>query len=327
MTVFCGLAQTFWHLVVARLGVGLGESGAIAPVHSLIADYFPPERRATALGGFTAAAAAGYVLGFGLGGYLAATQGWRSAFLLAGVPGLALALIVRFTLAEPRLQRGLRDVNQPENLRETMIRLGAKQSFLYALVGCLLYFFFTYSVGNFVPSYLVRVLHTPLTRASVTYGLVEAAASLIGTIAGGWVADRLARRNIRWFAWLPAITFAVAGTISMLQFAVDSLWRFMALDFVSTSMLAGGLPSVFAAIHAVCGNRRRATAIAVVLLSATLFGGGLGPLASGALSDALSAVYGPVGLRYSLMTMICILIVAGSALYYCGRAMPNDLED
>jgi sugar phosphate permease len=102
---------------------------------------------------------------------------------------------------------------------------------------------------------------------------------------------------------------------------------FMALAFAANLIQAGGLPPIFAAIHAVCGRSRRATAIAIVLFSTTLLGGGIGPLASGALSDALSAVYGVEGLRYALMTMMASLLPASMAFFCFSNAMPNDLED
>lgn len=328
MTVFCGLAQTFWQLALARVGVGAGESGAIPPAQSLIADYFPPERHASAIAIFTAAATAGYLLGIGLGGYIAATHGWRSAFLLAGAPGLVLALVVRLTLAEPRLQLGFHGPKTPaENVREALAKLLRNRSFVYALAGCQLYFFVAYGGLNFIPSFLIRVLHASLAEVSVIYGTVSAVGSLVGTLGGGWLADRLSRRDIRWLAWLPALACALTGPVYMLAFAANHVWLFMAIAFVAGTLLSGGLPPVFAAIHRVCGNRRRATAIAIVFFSATLFGGGFGPLATGALSDSLSGVYGSEGLRYALMMMMSVLVVAGSALFLFGRAMPNDLED
>jgi predicted MFS family arabinose efflux permease len=328
MTGLCGFAQTFWQLALARVGVGAGESGAIPPAQSLIADYFPPERRATALAIFTAAASAGYLLGIGLGGYIAATRGWRTAFLLVGSPGLVLALIARLTLAEPRLKLGFQSAGRPpEDVSDAIFRLRRKISFMYALGASLLYFVFSYGVLTFVPSFLTRVLHASLPDVSVTYGTVAAVGSVLGTVGGGWAADGLGRRDIRWLAWIPAIEFVIAGPVFILAFSVHHLWIFMALALIGNALVASGLPAVFAATHAVCGSRRRATAIAIVLFSATLFGGGLGPLMTGALSDALSAVYGAAGLRYSLMTMVTVLMLSGIACYGFGRAMPRDLED
>jgi MFS family permease len=328
MTVLCGLARTFGQLAFARVGVGAGESGAIPPAQSLIADYFPPERRASAIAIFTAAAMAGYLLGFGLGGYVAATYGWRTAFLLAGAPGLALAVLTYCKLAEPRLQRGFPTEGLSlESVRQTLGRLRAKRGFLYALAGCILYFFIAYGALIFIPSFLIRVLQVPLAKVSVAYGSVAAVASVIGTLGGGWLADRLGRRDIRWLAWLPASACVLTAPVYIAAFSVDSFIAFLALAFVAGLLLVGGLPPVFAAIHAICGSARRSMAIAIVLFSATLFGGGFGPLATGAISDFLTAGYGPQGLRYSLMLMMSLLVMTGGFFYLFGREMPTDLED
>jgi MFS family permease len=328
MTVLCGLAPSFGYLAAARVGVGAGEAGAIPPAQALIADYFPPQQRARAIAVFVAAAMAGYLLGFGVGGSVAATYGWRAAFLLAGVPGLALALLTLFGLDEPRVRLGFPSGNPDrESLGESLRRLKAKRAFIYAVIGCLLYFFIAYGAVIFIPSFLIRVQHVSLGLVSTAYGTAAAVGTVVGTLGGGWLADRLGRRDVRWLAWLPAAACALTGPLYMIAFSVDHFGLFLALGCVASTLLGGGLPTVFAAILAVCGSRRRATAIAIVLFSATLFGGGFGPLVTGAVSDALSATYGAEGLRYSLMSIMPLLLVTGGFFYLFGRAMPADLED
>ena len=268
MTVCCGLAQTFVQLAIARIGVGAGEAGAIPPAQSLIADYFSPQQRATAIAIFTAAATAGYLLGFGFGGYIAATHGWRVAFLVAGAPGLVLAVITRFTLSEPRLrQRYTADRTDGESVRESLVRLMAKRSFLYALAGCILYFLAAYGALIFVPSFLIRTLHVPLAEVSVKLGTVSAVASVVGTLGGGWIADQLARRDVRWLAWLPALALVLNAPIEIIAFSVSSFSSYLTIALIAGILLGAGLPPIFAAIHAVCGSLRRATAIAIVLFS------------------------------------------------------------
>jgi MFS family permease len=327
MTLLCGLAQTFWQLLLARVGVGIGESGGIPASQSLIADYFPPERRATAIAVFIGAVTAGNVLGLGVGGNVAATYGWRQAFVLAAFPGLLLALIVRLTLAEPRLQAGGPDTStQAERVADAVSRLRQKRSYVTALFGSVLYYLFVYGPVIFIPSFLVRVLHEPLARASTTLAIVGATASLVGTPIGGLLADRLSRRDIRWLSWLPALTFAFAGPVWLLAFSLNNMTQVMACIFIATVLLAAGFPSVFSAIHSVCGSIRRATAIAIVLFSASLLGGVFGPVVSGAVSDALGADYGSDSLRYALMVMTVLLPASSLMFYLCGRAMPCDVE-
>jgi MFS family permease len=328
MTLCCGLVHNFTQLTLARMGVGLGESGAGSPAQSLIADYFPPERRATAVGTLTAAATAGSLLGIAGGGYVAATYGWRPAFIYAGLPGLVLALLARLRLTEPRLRHGFPlSRGESESIRDVSVKLLNKTSYLYAVAAWILYSFFAYGVYSFAPSYLVRGLHAPLAQANVTLGVVDAAANFAGALLGGYVADIAARRDIRWLAWLPALGFAIATPLCLGSFAVQSFWGFMALDGIGSVVLAGSLPALLAAVHAVCGNRRRATALAILFLLGSLIGAGVGPLVSGALSDHLSLSHGDAGLRYSLMLMMVVPILVSGTLLLCGRAMPADLEE
>jgi MFS family permease len=328
MTLCCGLAQTFVQLAIARIGVGAGEAGAIPPAQSLIADYFSPQQRATAIAIFTSAATAGYLLGFGFGGYVAATHGWRMAFLVAGAPGLLLAVITRIGLSEPRLRPGFQAARTAgESVRETLTHLMAKRSFRYALVGCVLYFLMAYGALIFIPSYLVRTLHVPLARVSVVVGSVSAVAGVVGTLGGGWIADRLARRDVRWLAWIPAAALIVATPFEIAALCANSFLAYLTISFVGGALIAAGLPPVFAAIHAVCGSPRRATAIAIVLFSATLIGGGFGPLVSGAISDSLTVWYGADGLRYALIAMMPLLAASGACFYFFAQAMPKDIED
>ncbi len=328
MTLCCGFARTFWQLAIARIGVGAGESGAIPPAQSLIVDYYPSSRRATAIAIFTSAAFAGNLLGLGLGGYVAAVYGWRNAFLLGGVPGLLLAILARLTLAEPRLQHpGLVNASgKQETTKETMSALVRKRSFLYALGGCLVYFLFAYGVLTFIPSFLIRSLHLSLAEVSVAYALVAASGSLIGTLGGGWLSDRLGRRDVRWLAWLAAIACGLTAPLFLAAFSAERLSAFLAAAFFANLLLTAGVPSIFSAIHAVCGARRRATAIALIYFSASLVGGGMGPMATGALSDALRAVYGENSLRYSLMMMTALLAGCCLLFYRFGQEMPGDTE-
>ena len=328
MTVCCGIAHTFWQLALARVGVGAGESGAVAPAHSLLVDYFPPEKRAFALAIFTSSSTAGYLLGIAVGGYVAARYGWRAAFLVAGAPGLALALLSRLVLAEPRLRPGFHPSSAAkESARGSLRQLARKRSYLYALLGCVLFLLLPFGAFLFIPSFLVRLMHLPLARASAMYGTVTSAASVVGTLGGGWLGDRLGRRDPRWFAWLPAIACLITAPLFICAFSARDVRTFLVLTFIANTTMLGGIPIIWAAIHAVCGTQRRAMAVAIVLFTTTLFSGGFGPLLTGALSDALGTVFGTDGLRYSLLAMTTLLLPSSSLFYAFARAMPHDLEE
>jgi len=328
MTAACGFARSFWELALARVGVGMAEPGAVPPAQSLIADYFPPGRRASASSILNAGSAAGYLVGVGIGGYIAATFGWRAVFLLAGAPGLVLAIIVRTMLPEPRSQLGFPSVLAPtKSRRQSLARLRHKQTFVFTLIGASIFTVFSFAAGLFLPSFMIRDLHASLMQVSATWAITISAASLLGAVLGGWLADLLSKRDIRWHAWLSAVTCALGAPLYLMALAASSVSSFIALDFLAELVLAVGISVSFAPVHAVCGGARRTQAIAVMQLAFMLVGAGCGPLMAGALSDLLSTFYGAESLRYSLMAMVLFLIPAAAAFYCAGRAMPRELED
>jgi MFS family permease len=328
MTAICGFAQSYLQLVLARIGVGIMEPGALPPAQSLIADYFPPDRRATAMAILTqGGSAAGWLVGVVLGGYIAATYGWRMAFLVGGLPGIALAVIARLVLDEPRSRRGGDGpLHETEGLLASVSRLRRKRSFIWAVVGVSVYTTFSYGVGIFLPSFMIRTLHATLEQVSFTWGFAISGANLLGALFGGWLADYLGKTNVRWYVRLPAIACAAGAPIYWLALASSHMWSFIFIDFLAEFVIAAGIPAVFVAVHAVCGNRRRAMATAIVLFSINLFGSGLGPLVAGALSDALNGLYGSDSLRHSLSAMVFFLVPASVAFYWSSRMMNSDLE-
>jgi MFS family permease len=327
MTMLCGAAQTFWQLAFARVGVGAGEAGAIPPAQSLIADYFDPPRRARALAIFMASATAGYLLGFVLGAHIAAVYGWRHAFVLLGAPGLLLALIVHFVLHEPRtLPEFQPEIAAGESTSETIRALLRKRSFVYLIAGMVVYFMIAYGALVFFPSYMVRVLHQPLDDVGAVYGGLSAVVTIFGTLAGGWVTDRLGRVNVAWLGWLPAVGLALAWPFYELLLLVPSFGLLLAISVFAGLALNLAIPAMFAALHAICGSARRAMAVAICFFFANLIGLGLGPVVAGALSDAFTAQYGPVGLRYALMIVVTLLLPSGLFMYLCGNHIARDSE-
>jgi MFS family permease len=329
MTALCGFAHSFWQLAFARFGVGLSEPGALPAAQSLIADYFPPDRRATAVAILSnGGSAVGWLVGIGFGGYVASIYGWRMAFLLAGSFSLVLALITGWALAEPRLLPEFKGLGDPtERMSQSIFELCAKRSFVAALFGISLYSIFVYGVMVFVPSFLIRSYHASLTEVSIVWGSVIAIANILGAVIGGLLADRLSRWDIRWLAWIPAIGCACGLPLYALAFHAAHLWIFVGVEFLAELVLSIGAPIVFAFVLAVCGARRRAFACAATYCAMVLFGGNLGPLLVGAMSDALYALYGWESLRYSLLAILVFLVPSAVAFYWAGRSMLRDLED
>jgi MFS family permease len=328
MTAICGLAQNFWQLALARFGVGAGEAGSLAPAQSLIVDYFRPEQRGRALAVFVSFGPAGYLIGIILGAWIAANYGWRVAFIALGLPGLAIAIVAYWVLKEPRhLPAFSASTISRESFRDTIGTLRGKLSYVYFLIAFVLYLALSYGAIIFFPSYLTRVLDVPLATVGTAFGAVAAATSFAGTISGGVVTDWLAKRDASWLGWLPALSLAVAWPLMEMMLMASSLTGFLIYYALASMALHTAIPAMFAAMHLTCGSRRRATAVALTYFVASLIGSGLGPVLTGAMSDAFTDTHGAVGLRYSLMIIVSLLLPCAWCMYRSSAYLKADTED
>lgn len=328
MTAFCGMAQSFVQLALARIGVGAGEAGALPPAQSLIADYYPPAERGKALGTFMMSSMAGYVLGVVVGGQIAQAYGWRAAFLTVGLPGLLLAVVTYLVLDEPRRQPRFAVAQASmEPLRTSIKALMAKRSFVDITIAMVLYFLMAYGAFVFTVSYLIRTHGLSVGRASAIFGTVSTVTAVIGSLVGGALADRLARRDITWLARLPGWVLILAFPAYELAFSVRSLTMTVVVLAIGGSLLTGAIPSMFAALHAVCGSARRAMSVAVIFFFANLIGTGLGPIITGRLSDYFAASVGPAeGLRYAMMIVMVTFVPSGWFMLRASRNLARDQE-
>ena len=329
MTVLCGFATSFWMLMLARFGVGAGEAGAMPPAQSLLADYYSPTERAAAIGIFLMSAAAGYAVGLVLGGYVAQSFGWRNAFVMVGVAGLLLAPLSQFILQEPRaLERtAIRQANA-ESTSGALRILFSKRAYRYILAAIVTYFVMGYGVLVFVVSLLIRLYGLNVATAGATFGAVSAIGAVAGNLAGGMLSDRLARRD---FALVPRVAgWGMIAAVPIYEGALMSpeLIIMVPLLLVGQSLLNAVLPPMFAALHLVCGSKRRAMSVAVAYFFANLVGLGLGPVITGQLSDRLAVIHGSAeGLRLSMMIVMCILVLAGWFMLHVARLVKADVED
>jgi predicted MFS family arabinose efflux permease len=326
MTVLCGLAASFPQLLLARIGVGIGEAGGGPPAMAMISDLFPPSRRATAISAFYLASPVGAMVSFAAGGWVAQHYGWRPAFLAAGVPGLLLVAVMALTVREPRRGQsdGAVDRARP-TLGETLRFVASQPSLLHLIAGATLTVFVVSGVGTWSASFFIRT--HGFTPAGV--GLVLAAATgiagFVGTLSGGLLVDRLGRRDDRWRCWVLALAaLAVAPLIVLLVLVPDG-------------RVAAGLYGVYALVsfmwygpvHGLAQTlvqvRMRATISAIVNLVSNLLGVGLGAQLIGILSDRFAPWAGDRSLRYAMLIGGLFSLWAAFHFWRAGRTVRADL--
>ncbi|WP_157219349.1 spinster family MFS transporter [Flavisphingomonas formosensis] len=291
MTMVCGLCQSYAQLLVARIGVSIGEAGGNPASHSLIADLFPPSRRGRAISVYTFGVPVGAFLGAALSGWLAAQWGWRAAFLILGPAGFLLVLAVLRLI--PNVPRGRFDEApadpDPPDVWTVLRTLGASAVFRRFAGGAALVVLVGYGAAAFVAPFLIRVHRLDLGEVGLISGLINGAAAGAGTLFGGFAADHFAQRDRRHYGWMPAVTMAIAAPCFTAGFLVGQLWLATALLMLGTACLYTYIAPTFAQVHAIAGPRMRATAAAVLFLIINLIGLGLGPPIIGSVSDYVAA--------------------------------------
>jgi MFS family permease len=327
-TALTGISKSFTHLLLARIGVGIGEAGCNPAAYSLISDYFESKRRATALSIYQLGAYAGSFLGMLLAGWVAQSHGWRTAFFVVGVPGLMIALVLKATLREP--PRGYSDQTKhtapPPPALKVIVSLLSKPSFRHLSFAAALHNFAIYGAGNFYAAFLMRSHGMQVAEVGFKLAIVTVIGGVAGTYFGGWLSDRYAnrRQDPRFYLWIPALSLIVGLPIAELVFFVeDPAWAMMLLVpsiFCSAAYLAPNITATYQLV----GVRERALASALLLFILNLIGLGFGPLLVGMLSDTLRTSYMAQGigeaqalahgLRWALR--ITVLVNLWAAVHY-----------
>ena len=328
MTALSGLVQNYGQLLAARLGVGVGEAGGSPPSHSMISDYFPPSSRGTALSFYSMGIYIGVLFGFAAGGWIAENFGWRNAFFVIGIPGILYALVVLWVVKEPkRGQYDLAGVPAQSSLSETLAGLKRRPTFWYLSVGCAFTAFISYGNGNFMPSFLMRNHGMSLAEVGAILGLISGLSGATGTFLGGFLADRLATRDMRWYVWIP-----ILGGLSSMIPAYYTLFGenttlIVAAMIPSQILSALYLGPCIATCHNLVSPGMRAMASAILYFVLNLIGLGLGPLTVGILSDLFAEPFGEDNLRYAMATALTIGFLGIYFLWMGSRSLNRDLED
>jgi len=307
MTAISGLAQNYWQLLLARVGVATGEAGGSPPAHSMISDIFKKEERATALSIYSMGINFGGLIGLLAGGWIAQTMDWRYAFYLVGIPGLLYAIALRLTVREP--PRGFAEkitvVDESPSMIEVAKVLLTRPTFRHMAIAAGLHAFISYGAANFAPSFYIRTHGMDLGPVG-TWLALAGITGAIGTFLGGYLTDKLMLRDQRWYLWVPAISTLITLPVSMIIYNVGNPYIALSLQFVTGLTFSMYLAPNLALAHSLVGLRMRAMSSAVLFFILNIIGLGLGPLVVGAISDALAPRFGNDSIRYSLMLVVCV---------------------
>jgi len=295
-TALCGMAGSYGQLFLFRLGVGIGEAGGVAPSYALIADYFPPERRARALAIYGLGIPVGLGLGTLLGAYVAALVNWRWAFISVGVAGLVLAPIFRLAVKDLPRDAGP-TVREP--ISAVFPVLARKPAFWLLAFGAGCSSLCGYGLALWTPSVLIRSYGLDLIGAGQFMGSLLLIGGVAGVWAGGWLADRLGTLDRGWYARLPAIAWAITLPTFAAGLLSPSLWLAWPLLLIPNGLNILWQGPINTAVQHLAPAHQRATASACFLLINNLIGLGVGPLLMGTISDGLKASYGVDALRYA----------------------------
>lgn len=288
MTMLTGATTNFISILVARMGVGVGEAGCIPTSHSMISDLVKPERRAGALAVFTAGSTLGMLLGLGLGGWLGEALGWRWTFVVFGVPGILLGGLVCLTLREPRrgtLDTPLENSEVPTSTHVVLRDLFSRPTYVHVVLGFAGFNLIFFAFGQWLPSYYLRSFDLTMTQVGLISGFGLGIGMTAGALCGGLVANRLITRETRWGLWIPMIAALLTIPSAALLAASDTLTTAVACNLALTFVFGASTGPIFATVMALATPGQRATAAATNGLVSSLIGVGGGPLIVGYLSE------------------------------------------
>lgn len=323
LTALCGAAANFSQMALLRIGVGVGEAGGTPPSHSLIADYFPPEKRSSALGVHAIGTQIGILVGMFGGATIADAFGWRMAFVVFGLPGVLLAIIVGLTIKEPAKPEAAA-IDDGGLLRAvgTIWRIPA---FSLIAIAASMVALSSIGMASWTPSFLIRVHGLSLVEAGLILGICGVIAGTSGAFVGGLLCDRLSVIDKRWQLWVPACGafLSIPLQTAFLLWPEDAYWMLNGIQVPAAVpfTLLGGFFSTFwvgptfAAVQNIAPSHLRTQASALMLLVFNLVGMGLGPLIVGMLSDGLAPEFGEYSIRYAMLASQVVVLV-GTYVYY-----------
>jgi len=327
MTALCGAAANFVHLLLARIGVGVGESGSSPAAHSMISDYFSERRRATALSVYSTGIYIGILVGASLGGWLDQEYGWRVAFLMLGIPGVLFALIFFFIVKEPARNRNVIS-EQNSDSRDTFWYvfkyLLTKKSFIFISLGVGFHSFMAYAL-NFLPPFLSRVHEMSTAEAGYWTGMTMGIGGAIGALTGGYLADKLGHKDKRWYVKISGYGLFIAIPCLALSYLTSNTSIMLTALFIGYTSLSLFLAPSIAIVHSIVPNNMRAFSSAILFFVLNFIGLGLGPIFVGIVSDLLVADFGNLSLRWALLSTLFAGVISVICFFRAAKYVNEDI--
>jgi MFS family permease len=332
MTALSGFAQNFVQLLLARVGVGIGEAGCTPAAHSLIADVVPREKRASALAFYALGIPIGSLLGLMIGGQLADRLGWREAFMVVGLPGVLLAALVMLLLREPRrgalmiAAAAARPVPKALSNREALKAIFGSRAFVLLLTAGSAASFLSYGKGTWTTIFFQRTHGLTPGEVGFWFGVWGGAAGIAGTWLGGWLADRFGRENRRHVLTAPAIGMTIAAPMAFAAYFMTD-WRVgLALLTIPTLLNSLYYGPTYSSVQGLVPPPARAVASATLLFGQNLIGLGLGPLFFGMLSDFIRPHVGEESVRYVLFGAAWLGLIPAFFFWRCSLRLNAELD-
>lgn len=329
MTAMCGFAVGFASLAFFRIGVAIGEAGSVPASVSLIADYYPADRRASALAVWGLALPVGLLVGYSATGWLASAVGWREAFFIVGGIGVLLAPVLFAMIKEPpRGQSENADVTlaPPPPLKAALGMFWRNRAYRYIVIAGMLHGFSQYAMMTWNAPFFSRTHGLSLTQVSGLMALLGGVAGGLGMYLSGVLADVLGRRDARWRVWIISASVAAMLPFTLIQYLAQSAGLSIASALVAAVMMTAYYGPLVAATQSVTPPNMRALGQAVLLLAFNLFGLGLGPWLTGMLSDRIALLIGTDGLHYALVVALVPSLVSVWLFFHAARFYADKVE-
>lgn len=327
-TVATGLVSNFVQLLFARIAVGIGEGGCNPAAHSIIADTYSAEKRTSAIGVYMAGGTLGAATAYVFGAVMLDHFGWRVAIISVGVPGLALMLLLKYTLKEPERPRDSAQLNQADaSMTDVITELAKNKVYLMAVLSNILVTGYLFVVATWLPSYVARGYELSYTQI----GLFLSGSSIIGSgcgaIVSGWVTDKMFARDARWLAGMPVLYMLLAGPIAFIAFSSTSLVVLFVCIALLKGVLVGSQVPTMSIVHYITPARMRGLAVAIKIMATTVIAAGVFPVAVGFISDQLTENYGSDSLRLGLLGFAVLCPIAMVGFAFLVKILPSTSID